>query len=527
LETNNRSGWLHLVAAGAAGGMVCLSLPPIGWWPSAWIGLAVLYHVLAGRRFLDRIWLGLLCCLGWLAPALYPLEAFNIAGYMILSAVMAAIFALVLSLTPPAAGRRLAFPALLSLASFTKDHWPLGGLPLGGIALGQAAGPLAASARIGGHLLVDFLTASLAIVVHDLYEARHQISWQLRKRLGIGLAGAGQPRAGWNRPVADLASRGLNSRSNRLAGSLARTTQAALVVGVAALSLFAPGGRPEVRTLSIDVVQGGGPRGLRAVTTDQEAPYLAVVRETELVRPPVDMVLWPENVVHTTNPPGLSATDLQIMHLAERLSTTIVAGVTQTVGRHHFVVDAVAFGPNGRVTGIYQKHHLVPFGEYVPDRPLISKIVNLADVPRNAIPGNQPPVMKIDHAKLGVMISYEVFFARRGFDATQHGADLLLVPTDTASYTTRQVPGQELAAARLQAISEGRYVVMADPTGYSAEIAPSGQVIHRTVLGQPAEFQVSAPLLDGSTWYRRGRSFLVPAGLILYALALWSARRAR
>ena len=57
------------------------------------------------------------------------------------------------------------------------------------------------------------------------------------------------------------------------------------------------------------------------------------------------------------------------------------------------------------------------------------------------------------------MISFEVFFAVSGRSATRAGAQLLVVPTNTASYSTSQVPTQEVAAARLQAIEEGRDLI--------------------------------------------------------------------
>ncbi len=69
----------------------------------------------------------------------------------------------------------------------------------------------------------------------------------------------------------------------------------------------------------------------------------------------------------------------------------------------------MAWAPDGRVTASYQKNRLVPFGEYVPDRSLVSALANLRFVPRDAIVGHGPGILRTPAGPLGVMISYEVF----------------------------------------------------------------------------------------------------------------------
>ena len=86
-------------------------------------------------------------------------------------------------------------------------------------------------------------------------------------------------------------------------------------------------------------------------------------------------------------------------------------------------------------------------------------------------------------ACLGVMVSYEVFYPSRGRVATRAGAQLLVDPTNTSSYLTSQVPTQEIAAAQLQAIAEGRDLVQAAPTGFSAFVDHRGHVLARSRLG--------------------------------------------
>ena len=93
------------------------------------------------------------------------------------------------------------------------------------------------------------------------------------------------------------------------------------------------------------------------------------------------------------------------------------------------------------------------------------------------------------------MVSYEVFFAARG-RATRAGAQLLIVPTNTSSYATSQVPTQEIAASEIQAMPQGRDLLQASPTGYSAAITNRGAP---RALGRSGPARSSPPPCPGGT----------------------------
>ena len=73
-----------------------------------------------------------------------------------------------------------------------------------------------------------------------------------------------------------------------------------------------------------------------------------------------------------------------------------------------------------------------------------------------------------DGARLAVVISWEVFFGGRARDGVKHGGQVLLNPTNGASYTGTIVQTQQVASSRLRAIETGRWVVQAAPTGLLA-----------------------------------------------------------
>ncbi|MGH9297255.1 MAG: apolipoprotein N-acyltransferase, partial [Acidimicrobiales bacterium] len=277
-------------------------------------------------------------------------------------------------------------------------------------------------------------------------------------------------------------------------------------------------GAAATQSLRVAIVQGGGKRGLNQLQVPPIEVYEAAVHETRQVRAPVQLILWPEDVVALgTTPFAGSPEERSLAAIAHRYNATLVAGVTEDVGTSRFRNEVVAFGPSGRLVATFEKRHRVPFGEYIPLRSFFSHLANLADVPRDAIPGTGTGMIATPAGRLAVLVSYEVFFASRGRGGVSAGGRLIVVPTNTSSYSNDQAPSQEIAASRLQALEEGRYVLQAAPTGYSAVIAPSGAVLQRSGLASPAEIEARVELLSADTPYEQGGDLPV-LGLALLAL---------
>jgi apolipoprotein N-acyltransferase len=218
----------------------------------------------------------------------------------------------------------------------------------------------------------------------------------------------------------------------------------------------------------------------------------------------VDVVLWPENTVSLDGPTAGSPEAEELAVEARRLGAVLMVGVVEDLPENRFRNAQVAFGPDGRLVERYDKVHRVPFGEYAPLRDLVAKVADLSLLPRDAIAGEGPGILTgPDGQRLGVVISYEVFFGDRARSAILNGGQVLLVPTNAASYATSQVPDQEVAAARLRAWETGRDVVQSAPTGFSAFVSPDGKVTQRTDLGAPAVITAEVPLRRGTTPYLR------------------------
>ncbi|CAA9260586.1 MAG: Apolipoprotein N-acyltransferase / Copper homeostasis protein CutE [uncultured Acidimicrobiales bacterium] len=465
--------------------LTALSVPPWGFWILGLAGLALLaWRLQSLPNPASRLAAGLCFGIGQFSLTLFWMTEFHAIGFVAVVVSEAAFFAVAFLALPGVQGphwlRLVAFPAAMLLAEAARGAVPFGGLPMGGVALGQAVGPLAAVARLGGSLLLVAVAAAIGVAA--VLAGRRQL-----------------------RPAAVLV---------------------VLLVGLLVVAGAAPAGT--VRgTIDVAVVQGGGPRGFRAVDSDADAVYERHLAVSDRLEPPVDLVLWPENAIDVEAIEG-SREAADLGGLARRLDATVVAGVTQDAGRAGFRNDAVAWAPDGTIVDVYTKAHRVPFGEYVPARAFFERLADLSVLPRDAVAGEGPGVLDTPVGRLGVAISFEVFFSERALAAVRSGGEVLLVPTNASSYTTSQVPTQEMAAAQLQAWSTGRWVVASAPTGYGGIVDHRGRVLQRTTLGRPETLVGGVDLRRGSTPYVSvGDPPFVVVSLLVLAGAWLMARSGR
>jgi apolipoprotein N-acyltransferase len=236
-------------------------------------------------------------------------------------------------------------------------------------------------------------------------------------------------------------------------------------------------------------------------------------------------VLWPEDVIALGGPLRGSTQGVTMAEEAIHLHATLIAGVTEPASPTTFRNEIVVWAPDGRIVGTFEKVHRVPFGEYVPLRSFVSHFADLSEVPTDAIPGHGTGLLRTPAGPLGTLVSFEVFYANRSRTSVRAGAELLIVPTNTSSYATAQVPTQEVAADSVQAVETGRDVVQAAPTGYSAVVDQQGRVLDRSVLGRAELVTATVPLRRGFTPYDHlgDLPFLVLAGVGL--VAAWAHQR--
>jgi apolipoprotein N-acyltransferase len=251
------------------------------------------------------------------------------------------------------------------------------------------------------------------------------------------------------------------------------------------------------------------------------------LQASKLVTQPVDLVLWPENVVAVEGHLSDNKENGELSRLAQRLDSTLVIGATEGITDKHFLNAAIVYNPDGTVGARYDKVRIVPFGEYVPFRGLIEKLAgaNSGLPERDAQAGTGPAILPTPVGTMGVVISWEVFFPTRARDAIGNGGEVLLNPTNGSSYWLTIVQSQQIASSRLRAIETGRWTLQAAPTGFSAIVTPDGEVTQRTGVSEQAVLEQTIQKREGQTIATIVGPWPTLAWAVLSIAAAWFLQR--
>jgi apolipoprotein N-acyltransferase len=266
--------------------------------------------------------------------------------------------------------------------------------------------------------------------------------------------------------------------------------------------------------MRVALVQGGGVQGTRALDTDERQVFERHLQASRRVEPPVDLVVWPEDVVDVDSLADDREGD-ELADEARRLNATLIAGVVEDDGPHHFLNASVAFGPEGDIVDRYDKVHRVPFGEYVPLRSLVEPFGGRYLPSRDALIGDHPALLDTPAGKLSVAISWEVFFGDRVREGVEAGADVVLNPTNGSSFTGTLLQTQQVASSRMRALESDRWLLQVAPTGFSAVIGPDGTVHQRSAVSEQIVLYDTVGRRQGTTLYTRYG--LAPAVLVAVA----------
>ncbi len=150
--------------------------------------------------------------------------------------------------------------------------------------------------------------------------------------------------------------------------------------------------------------------------------------------------------------------------------------------------------PDGQIVGRYDKAHLVPYGEYLPMRPLLSAIglSRLAPGDVDFIPGPGPRTVTLPGwGRVGFQLCYEIIFSGQVVDRNNRPG-FIFNPSNDAWFG-RWGPPQHLAQARLRAAEEGLPIIRATPTGISAVIDARGRVVKSLGMGTAGVIDAALP----------------------------------
>jgi apolipoprotein N-acyltransferase len=260
-------------------------------------------------------------------------------------------------------------------------------------------------------------------------------------------------------------------------------------------------------------VQGNVPRlGLEAFV-QKRAVTANHLKETQVLAqrvnagqaPAPQFVVWPENA-SDLDPRTDAISRRQIDTAAAAVHVPILVGAVLDEGPTHVLNAGMVWSPTTGPGQIYIKRHLLPFGEYLPFRGLMTAISSKFNlIAKDFVAGHRPGTMTIAGVKVADVICFEVAddtVVRQGITG---GGRLLVLQTNNASYEQPGDSGnggetaQQLAMARLRAVEHGRAVVVAATSGVSAMIAPDGTVLAHSSVFTPAVLERQLPLRDRLT----------------------------
>lgn len=241
-----------------------------------------------------------------------------------------------------------------------------------------------------------------------------------------------------------------------------------------------------------------------------------VALTAEPADPPPDLVVWPEVAV----PFVLNDPDAPFWEISGAAGEVpVILGIQRLEGARAFNSVAV-LGEGGEVTARYDKHHLVPFGEYLPLAGFFNNLGLGALTARYGYgysAGSGPQVLDLGPlGKVLPMICYEAIFPHE-LRRTPVRPDWLLLVTNDAWFGELSGPYQHLAQARARSVELGLPMVRVANTGISAMIDARGRIVGSLPLGTSGRLDITLPPPLPPTLYARFGDWPV-LGLVLLGL---------
>jgi apolipoprotein N-acyltransferase len=471
-----------------------LAFPPVGAWPLAFLAPIPLLLALRAAGPARGFVLGLAYGAVGFGLGLSWIELFGTLAWSaltLLTALSTALFGALLPLVR-LPGRPLlsaaGTAALWTAIDWLRGLWPLGGFTWGSLGVSQVPNRvtvrLAVIAGVWGVTFAVVLVAAL-------------------------LASALEPGGPWRR----------------------RAVAAVIAAGAVLAPVAIPFQAATGRELDVAAIQVNFRRGQRlpAEAGDVLVTRLNLDLHERLAASPPDLAIWGESAL---DPGSLAELDAVRRGIAA-VGAPVLLGSTSTDIRRPDVRDgplynqAVAFDGGGEVSAVYRKTHLVPYGEYIPWKPLVGWISALEQIDYELAPGERLHTVSAPGLPpIGTPICFENSFPAMDRALVRQGAQLLVVLTNNAAYEETAASAQHLQMSRIRAIETGRWVVHAAVSGISAFVDPTGRSYDETRLYRPAIIRRTVRTSSERTPYVRFGDWF-PVVSIAAVLGLAAIPRAR
>ena len=249
--------------------------------------------------------------------------------------------------------------------------------------------------------------------------------------------------------------------------------------------------------------------------------YLKLTRKALSIHP--KLVIWPE----TALPFILSLSPAywnKVMNFVKKNRIDLIFG---TIGvrfinsKPHYYNRDYMFTGSGRYS-YYDKHQLVPFGEYIPLRhrlPFLAHILKGAGI-GNFTSGKKFKILKGGKLKAGSMICYEAYFDSLVRHFSKDGANFYVSITDDAWYGRTAAAYQDMSMTVFSAVENDRYVVRAGNSGISGIIAPTGKILEQTKIFKRTFIAGNIRLISRKTFFALYGNIFAYAAIAVFLLSI-------
>jgi apolipoprotein N-acyltransferase len=236
---------------------------------------------------------------------------------------------------------------------------------------------------------------------------------------------------------------------------------------------------------------------------------------------PCDLVVWPETALpfyYGMDPVPSNRVDAMV----REAGTFFLIGIPAAQPWDHgflYYNRACMLTPLALPQGYYDKHHLVPFGEYVPFKRLLWFAEKLTAGAGDFSKGKTGPMpLKFGTGTTGVLICFEILFPDIARDFVRNGADILTTMTNDAWFGRTQAALQHFSIAVFRAVENRRSVVRVANTGISGFIDPAGVILDKTDIFTACTLTRQVPVIHDKTFYTRNGDFAAKACLVAFFL---------
>ncbi|HTY12736.1 MAG TPA: apolipoprotein N-acyltransferase [Candidatus Omnitrophota bacterium] len=249
-------------------------------------------------------------------------------------------------------------------------------------------------------------------------------------------------------------------------------------------------------TLKIAVIQGNIPQDEKLdARFNNEIFSIHETLTRGVTQEHPDLIIWPESVVLSYL---VDNRDLfpRVRQLARDSRAYLLIGTPFYTDTSNIYNSLICVSPTGEITGRYDKQRIVPFGEYLPFRPLLLPILQLTGFFRQDFDFGpaKAELLEAKGLKIGGMICFESTFADLAAERKKQGARMLLTITNDAWFGNSSAPYDHFDCGVFRAVENREWFVQCANTGISGVIDPYGRVVARTGVSQRRALTFEVPL---------------------------------